>query len=71
MIEPELIGFLKEWGAAGFLAVACVSLWRKVESQEKRLAEMVDKQTTLLMDSIKHIERNSILLERLEKHGGD
>lgn len=67
MLDAALIEFLREWGVAGFLVIAVISLWKKNESQEKRLAEVMMAQTEVIKDNIKHTERSNIVLDRIER----
>lgn len=65
----QLVGFLKEWKEAGLLMIAVWVLWKKTEHQEKKIAGILDEYTGLIKESVKHIERNTAVLIRLEKDG--
>ena len=67
MIDAVLLDFLREWGVAGFLVVGIVSLWRKNESQERRLAEVMMAQINVIKDNIRHTERSNLVLDRIER----
>lgn len=66
MTGIELSKLLADWGPSGFPMVAVVLLWIKNNKAEERIAQLVNIQADLVRECVKHIERSTLILERID-----
>ena len=66
MTGLDIAQLLSAWGPSGFPMVAVIVLWMKNNKAEDRIAELVNAQAELIRECVKHIERSSAILERID-----
>ena len=66
MTGIEIADLLAQWGPSGFPVVAVIVLWIKNNKSEERIAELVNTQAELVRECVRHIERSTIVMERID-----
>ena len=66
MTGLEIADLFAQWGPSGFPVIAVIVLWMKNNKAEERIAQLVNQQAELIRESVRHIERSTIILERFD-----
>lgn len=69
MTGIEIADLLSQWGPSSLPTVAVVVLWIKNNKSEERIAELVNTQAELVRECVKHIERSTVIMERIDAAG--